>query len=292
MKVAGFTFIRNAIKYDYPIVEAVRSILPLCDYVVVAVGQSDDETLQLVQSIDSQKIRIIETVWDDNLKNNGEVLAIETNKAFDAVGDDADWCIYIQGDECLHEQFIPTVKTAMERWQNDADTEGLLFHYKHFYGSYDYLATSRSWYRQEIRIVKNDKTIRSYLDAQGFRKADKKLKVRAVEADIYHYGWVRPPKAQQLKQLSMNRFWFSDEEIKERIPDVTEFDYTQIDDLARFEGTHPEVMQRRIDALNWQFSFDPTKRRLSVKERFSRFVERLTGWRVGEYRNFRKIGDA
>ena len=40
MRVSGFTFIRNAIHYDYPIVEAIHSILPLCDEVVVAVGNS------------------------------------------------------------------------------------------------------------------------------------------------------------------------------------------------------------------------------------------------------------
>lgn len=292
MKVAGFTFIRNAVKLDYPIIEAVRSILPLCDYVVVAVGQSDDDTLELIQSIDSQKIRIIETVWDDTIRESGAVLAVETNKAFDAVGDDADWCIYIQGDECLHEKFLPTVKIAMERWQNDANTEGLLFKYRHFYGSYDYIGTSRLWYRNEVRIIKNDKQIRSYRDAQGFRKNGQKLKVRQMDAYIHHYGWVRHPQAQQLKQLNMNRLWHSDEEVKERVPDVEEFDYSKIDDLARFDGSHPKVMQPRIDALNWQFSFDPTQRKLSKKERFSRFIEQLTGWRIGEYRNYRKIGAA
>lgn len=292
MKVAGFTFIRNAIKLDYPIVEAVRSILPLCDYIVVAVGQSDDNTLELVQSIDNQKIRIIQTVWDDTLKEGGAVLAVETNKAFDAVGDDADWCIYIQGDECLHEKFLPTVKTAMEKWQNDADTEGLLFKYRHFYGSYDFIGTSRLWYRNEVRIIKNDKTIRSYRDAQGFRKNGEKLKVRQMEAYIHHYGWVRHPQAQQRKQLIMNRLWHSEEEMKLRVPDVEEFDYSCIDDLAKFEGTHPAFMQQRIDTLNWQFTFDPTQRQISIKEHFSRFIEQLTGWRIGEYKNYRKIGVA
>jgi hypothetical protein len=30
---------------DYPIVEAIKSILPICDDFVVAVGNSDDDTL-------------------------------------------------------------------------------------------------------------------------------------------------------------------------------------------------------------------------------------------------------
>ena len=48
MKVCGFSFIRNAVKYDYPIVESIRSILPICDKFVVAVGNSEDNTLQLI----------------------------------------------------------------------------------------------------------------------------------------------------------------------------------------------------------------------------------------------------
>jgi hypothetical protein len=82
VKVTGFTFIRNALIYDYPIREAILSVMPLCDEFVVAVGNSDDETLELIQQLDSPKIRILETVWDDSLRANGEVLAVETNKAF------------------------------------------------------------------------------------------------------------------------------------------------------------------------------------------------------------------
>ena len=116
MTVAGFTFIRNAVTYDYPIVEAIRSILPVCDFVVVAVGQSEDATLELIQSIDNPKIRIIETTWDDSLREGGRVLAVETDKAFDAIGiAEADWCFYIQGDEVLPENEVETVKNALEK---------------------------------------------------------------------------------------------------------------------------------------------------------------------------------
>jgi hypothetical protein len=105
MKIAGFSFIRNAVKYDYPIVEAILSILPLCDEFVIAVSKSEDNTLKLIRSIGSPKIRIIETVWDDSLRKGGAVLAQETDKALQAVSDDVDWAFYIQRDECLHEQY-------------------------------------------------------------------------------------------------------------------------------------------------------------------------------------------
>ena len=142
MHVTGFSFIRNAIKYDYPVVEAIQSILPLCDDFVVAVGNSDDETLQLIENIDPQKIKIIQTIWDDTLRKEGKVLAVETDKAFMAISEKADWCIYIQGDEVLHEKYHDSVKSAMEQYAEDERVDGLLFDYRHFYGSYDYIATS------------------------------------------------------------------------------------------------------------------------------------------------------
>lgn len=292
MIVIGFTFIRNAVTYDYPIVEAISSILPLCDYVVVAVGNSEDDTLRLVKNIHPSKIRIIETVWDDSLREGGKVLALETDKAFDAIGKEADWCFYIQGDEVLPEKYYETIKTALKKWKNDVHTEGLLFKYHHFYGSYDYIGTARGWYRHEIRIIKNDKSIRSYKDAQGFRKKNRKLKVRLLDAYIHHYGWVRPPDKQQSKQLNFNRLWHSDAEIKEKIPKVESFDYSNTDAVDLFEGAHPLVMQSRIKAMNWKFSFDPTLRPLPFKEKLSRFIENMTGWRIGEYKNYIKIGDA
>ncbi len=292
MTVAGFTFIRNALIYDYPIVEAIRSILPVCDVVVVAVGRSDDATLELIQSIDNQKVRIVETSWDDTLREGGRVLAVETDKAFDAIGiHEADWCFYIQGDEILPEEYVKTVRDGLEKWKNDNNTEGVLFKYRHFYGSYDFVAQSRQWYRREVRIIKNDKNIRSYRDAQGFRKNGQKLKVREIDAYIHHYGWVKDPRAQQRKQLNFNKLWHSDAAVSKRVAPVEAFDYSQIDDLKRFAAPHPKVMQARIDALNWQFSFDPTHRKLSLKERLSRLVESWTGWRMGEYKNFKKIGN-
>jgi glycosyltransferase involved in cell wall biosynthesis len=165
MKVSGFTIVRNAIKYDYPIVEAILSILPLCDEMVVAVGNSDDNTLDLIKSIDSPKIKIIETIWDDSLREGGKVLAVETNKAFSAVAKDSDWAFYIQGDEVVHENYLSAIKNAMLQYKDALEVEGLLFNYLHFYGSYDYVANSRQWYRNEIRIIKNDKSIYSYKDA-------------------------------------------------------------------------------------------------------------------------------
>ncbi|MCE3279527.1 MAG: glycosyl transferase [Bacteroidetes bacterium] len=289
MKVSGFTIARNVIKYDYPIVEAINSILPICDEVIVAVGKSEDDTLNLIQSINSPKIKVIETVWDESLREGGRVLADETNKAFTATDPQSDWCFYIQGDEVIHEKYLPVIKAAMQEYKNNKNVDGLLFNYTHFYGSYDFVGDSRMWYRKEIRIIKNDKNITSYRDAQGFRKNGNKLNVKQIDASVYHYGWVKNPAAQQAKQQSFNKLWHDDEWMKKNVPDVNEFDYSQIDSVAKFKGTHPQIMQSRISKMNWKFSFDPTKKKMSVKKRILYFIEKTFGWKIGEYKNYKVI---
>ncbi len=292
MKITGFTFIRNAILYDYPIVEAIRSILPICEHVVVAVGHSEDETLELIQGIGDPKIKIVETVWDDDLREGGKVLAAETNKAFDAISADSDWCVYVQGDEVFHEDGLENLKLAMQENLGDKNVDGLLLKYRHFYGSYDYVGNSRRWYRREVRVIRNDKRIRSYKDAQGFRKEAKKLRVKLVEAYVHHYGWVRHPEAQQSKVRNFNRYWHSDAVVEARYPVYDVFDYSQIDSLERYTGEHPAVIRERIKRMNWQFSFDASKHRVGLKERVSRWVERVSGIRIGEYRNYELIDNS
>ena len=291
MQVAGFTFIRNALKYDYPVVEAITSILPLCDYLVVAVGKSEDETLELVRGIGDPKIHILETQWDDSLREGGRVLAVETDKAFQAIPAEYNWCFYIQADECVHEADHAAIRAAMEQYLDDPETEGLLFQYRHFYGSYDYIGAGRKWYRREVRIVRNNKDIRSYRDAQGFRTASgRKLRVRLIPAYIYHYGWVKHPAAQQRKQQNFNKLWHSDEVVEERVGHAELFHYDGSEPLLRYEGTHPAVMLPRIRAVNWQFAGNPLQTRWTWKDRLSNWVERTTGWRPGEYRNYVQHG--
>lgn len=286
MKVSGFSFIRNAQKFDYPIAEALQSILPLCDEVVVAVGHSEDDTRALVAGL-NPKIRIIDTVWDDSLRDGGRVLAEETNKALDAVNPDSEWAFYIQGDEVIHEQYLPIIQAAMERWKDDEDVEGLLFNYRHFYGSYDYVANSPYWYRREVRIVRPDKAIRSYRDAQGFRKNGQKLWVKPVDAYVHHYGWVKDPRDQQAKQKEFHKLWHTDSAASEKAGNRDAFDYSGVKSLTPYSESHPAVMEARLKRLNWKLNFDPNKKNLGLKTRLLMAIERLTGWRVGEYRNYR-----
>jgi len=289
MKISGFTIIRNAVMNDYPIVEAIRSILPVVDEMIVLVGDSSDDTLGLMQSINDPKIRIHRSVWDSGLRSGGSVLAVETNKAFQLINSESDWAFYIQGDEVVHEKYHPAIKEACIRYKDDKRVEGLLFKYLHFYGTYDYVGDSRKWYDHEVRIIRNDKKIAAYKDAQGFRVDERKLWVKPADAYIYHYGWVKSPEQMMKKQKEISRYWDSNANIRSVITSPDFYDFNEFDSLQRFRDTHPSVMKDRIARKNWQVELDITRKRFSLKDRLLYYFERLTGIRPFDFRNYRLL---
>jgi len=180
----------------------------------------------------------------------------------------------------------------MMKWKDNKNVDGLLFDFVHFYGSYNLIGSSSKWYRNEIRVIRNNKEIFSYEDAQGFRKKpNEKLKVKKANAAMYHYGWVREPLAMQAKWNNSGGLWEGDEWTKEMNQQKTgafEYDRTQV--LAKFTGTHPAVMQERIAKANWIFDYEPEKVKLPLKERFKNFVQFITGGkRPFDYKNYREI---
>lgn len=292
MLISGFSFVRNAERYGFPVRESLSSLVPLCDEVVVAVGASDDDTLDVVRSIDS-KIRVIETVWDDSLRQGGRVYAQQTDLALAECR--GRWCIYLQGDEVLHEEDRDLLLTEIERADDDPGVEALLFRYLHFYGNYDYIAVDRKWYRREIRAVRNTGKVVSWGDAQGFRTRGRegdarKLRARRTDVRVFHYGWVRPPKEQGEKMRAMHHYWHDDEWIERNAPAPDDFDYDGVYELRRFQGSHPMVMRERVATAGWGRNFDPTRTRAKpFSMKISDAIERLTGYRVGEYRNYQVV---
>lgn len=289
MKVCGFTIVRNAIKYGYPVVESIRSVLPVCDQFIVAVGKSEDNTLELIKNIGSPKIKIIETEWDESLQEGGRVLAVETNKAMDEIEQEFDWCFYIQADEVIHEKYYPEIRKQMSYWKDYPEVEGLLFKYLHFWGTYDYVGTNRRWYRQEIRIIRNDKAIRSYKDAQGFRKNNQKLNVKFIDAYVYHYGWVRSPDTIREKMSSFHALYHSGEKLKEKQKQSEEFDYSQVGSVRKFEGSHPDVMKPMIEKLDWHVNIDVSQKNIGFKDYLLFLFEKVFGYRLFEYKNYKVL---
>lgn len=287
MKVSGFSFVKNAVQYDYPVIESITSILPLCDEFVIAIGDCDDGTRELIESMEEPKIRIIDTVWDETLREGGKVLAAETNKALKEISKDADWAFYIQADEVVHEKCLPAIKEAMLQYKDDDMVDGLLFNYLHFYGSFDYIGASSNWYTHEIRVIKNNTSIYSYKDAQGFRKNDnEKLQVKAIPANIHHYGWVREPEAMQRKQTNFRSLYRGKEEIEKAkcLPAAYVYE-DSIHKIKPFKGTHPKIIGERIQKKNWKFDYDISMSKISAKDKSKKILKKCFGIDLN-YRNY------
>jgi len=289
MKIAGFTIIKNAVTNDFPIVEAIRSILPVVDEMIVLIGDSTDETFALIESIGDPKIKIHHSVWDKSLRKGGAVLADETNKAFRLISDETTWAFYIQGDEVIHEKYHPAIRAACEQYVFDQEVQGLLFQYKHFYGTYDYVGDSRKWYAHEIRIIRNNKAITAYRDAQGFRIGKTKLPVALIEATVYHYGWVKSPAQMRKKQKESSVYWHDDQAMEKIKSSPDYYDFSGFDSLEKFTGTHPNVMLDRIERKNWVIDLDVSKKKFSFKNKVLYYFEKLTGVRPFDFKNYKII---
>jgi glycosyltransferase involved in cell wall biosynthesis len=283
--VSGFSIVRNAVKMQYPVEAALRSIAPLCDEIVVNVGDSEDDTLDLVRGIGDPKIRVFESVWGDEREVTNRMHSVQTNLALDRCR--GRWCFYIQADEVLHEDDVPRVRAALERWAEDARVEALVFDYLHFYGSFEWIGTGRRWYRREVRVVRRASGARSVAGAQGFRIDGRKPRAAHSGARIFHYGWAKPPDAAVRKHLQWRRYR------REPDADPPPHPYARIPGLRRFEGTHPAVMREWIERYGWPFDPRACPRDWSwrsLKAIVSDAVERATGWRPFEHRNYVLVG--
>jgi hypothetical protein len=295
MKISGFSFTKNADTLYYPAAESIRSILPICDEFVIAVGKSDaeDRTRELITSINSPKIRIIDTVWENSPQGTTHVFAEQTDIALEACT--GDWCFYLQSDEVVHERFLPVIRSRCADLLLDKEVEGFLFSYKHFWGDYDHYHLSHKWYPREIRIVRNKIGVRSWLDAQSFRQDGRKLRVAELDAEIFHYGWVRPPRLMQEKHRQMELAYHSKESVDAMFAARPPFfDYGPLNRLARFNGTHPEVMREWIARMDWKDELDykgKSKARFNhdkPRYRVLTFLEQklLGGRMIGGFRNY------
>ena len=308
MKISGFTIVRNAVQYDFPIVECILSIIDLVDEFIVVLGDSADGTEQLMENISSDKIKIIRTDWDTKKYNRGmQILANQTDVALRACT--GDWCFYVQADEVLHEAGIPIIKQACEKYLNDKKVDGFLLNYIWFYGAYDkYIDELHFAYPKEIRIVRNCPEIHSWRDAQSFRKIPdfdyenywqkentQKLNCIDLNAWLYHYSYSRDPRilAGKTKELELLYHGTTNDEAE------TYFNYGNLSLLPDFKGTHPAVMKERIANMNWQhlltYTGERPKKLSKIFEPKHRMLSFLENKILGEkmlfgFKNYHRIG--
>ena len=289
--ISGFTIVRNAVRLDYPIVPAIRSILDICDEVVVNIGQSDDGTREVVAGLDDPRVQILDTVWD--FSRGSGALAHETNRVMAACR--GAWGVYIQADEVLDEAGAALLRDAIRECDGDARVEGLLVDYLHFYGDFDTIATDRHWYRREVRAVRlgGGRDVHSYQDAQGFRVGpeERRLRARATGARMFHYGWARPPQSMRQKLAASQEIFLEQADRLEARAALPTLYWTPL--LRRFTGAHPRAAQSWIAARRAAAAgpaVGPRRLRLAhLRLYLSDWIERLTGARLFEYRNYVEV---
>ena len=277
MKVSGFTFLRNGQKLGYPFVASIRSILPLVDEFVIALGPCDDDTEKMVRAIGDPKIRIIPTTWNERMRGDYSVggFVYGQQKSIALFNCTGDWAFYLEADEVLHENDLPKIRAAMEKHLTDERVEALAFDYLHFYGNKNTIAWSPGWYRSEVRILRN--TIPAWSSEALFfnvvegHKKSRYPRAAHTGATIFHYGWIRSEAQMNLKSASVQKYW-DDSKPKP-------MDYAQIDAAALklFSGSHPKVVQDWLPAAEGIFQAEPNHQ-LTSREKKHRRMMKLEQW--------------
>ena len=292
MKVSGISFIKNGLTLGYPFLESVQSIAPLCDEVVINVGfnnpecTEDDGTYEyLTSNLTDEKFIFLKSYWDPEISSQGLILSQQTNIALEKASGDI--IQYIQGDEAVHEDDYPAIKAGYKQLFERDDIQGLVFNYIHLYGNTNVYRYTRSVYRREVRAIKKSSGLKSWKDAQGFRYDDgSKMNAILIPARIFHYGWARPESVMDAKNKAFNKLYHGKDH------ESDQFTYRRIWGLKRFKGTHPKVVQpwiekntHDIDILNFPKSYILGDWDLMVSDA----IESLTGWRIGEFKNYRLV---
>ena len=311
MKISGFTFLRNTSKLYYPVLESIQSALPIVDEFVVALGKGDhdDDTEEKLLSLGSEKLKIIYTLWDTDKYPRGMEYAHQTDIAKEACS--GDWLLYLQGDEVIHEEDYAEIFLKCKRYLDDKSVDGFLFNYYHFYGDYGHYFRDHCWYPYEIRIIRNDVDLHSFKDAQSYRRipnfdglsyrekeGTSKLNVVKLQANMYHYGWVRPPKL-MFKKCTYFYNWNKGKNVKKASYEkyAQEYDYGRLDYCLKFKSQHPKVMNSKINSLDWEDSLRfkgptaigrPKAKHEKFKYRLIVWFERafLCGKVLGGYKNY------
>ena len=274
MKVSAFTFIKNGQLLGYPFIQSIKSILPIVDEFIINVGLGEDSTLDEIKKINDPKIRIIQSHWNDNMKNRGFVYGQQKMVAqYNCTGD---WAFYIEGDEIYHENDLDRIHMSMKEHLNNSNVEALIFDFYHFYGNGNSYLDSPGWYRTEARIIKN--SLRTYAPDGLFwvvldsNKNGRYPKAKHTGAKCYHYGWVRSENQMNLKSEKVQKYWGGS---------AKKIDYSKMDQsiIKKFQGTHPKIIQNWLPNDIGLFKADPSYKLTNKqkKHRIMIFFENLFG---------------
>ena len=295
--VSGLTIIRNGVRLNYPFLEAIRSALSICDEYIVVAGDSDDDTLEALASLNDDRVRIIHTEWTPLVQPRKYLLAQQTNIGIGFCR--GRWCLYLQGNEVLHEKDLPRLRELMETHAENQAVEAMLVERLTFWGDYrHYVAAYPRRFKYTARIIRPHIGTYSIRDGMSFAVFDdfstRGRYPNAIDtgADLYRYDYVHTVE-QQARKFS-DAVHRAGTDVRANPDYFTTYYPRQF--LARFEGTHPAVMAERMNA--WpkgeELELDACRTQLTPGER-KRLVESYLYSRFGlpktSRNRFRLVGD-
>ena len=299
-KVSGFTICRNSEKLGYPFIESIQSLAPLCNEIIVTLDDTLDGTREQLLELQAQlkqqlqiELKIIDTKWNMQNMKGGAELAVQTDIALSHCQHNI--VFYLQSDEVLHEEDYPLIQQDLLKLEQHPEAKSLVFQWIHFYGDQHTIVKNRKWYRKEIRAFKKDSGLKSYKDAQSFRKAheDTLIKLPALEskAKVLHYGHMRPKELMAEKVNYFKEQWQDKDQSKIAADKVFKAQYG----IQKFKGTHPKIMQHYLSQQSetrphaheilTPKSFDLKNFRLLLSD----LLERSTGHRLGEFKSYSRL---
>jgi len=295
MHISGFTYVRNGFTFGYPFIESIQSLLPIVDELIVVVGDSNDGTREAIETLNEPKIRIIDSIWDEENRKNGKIFAQQSNLGIKAIK--GDWAIHLQVDELFHEEGLQQILKCVHTADQRNDLDGLLFPFYHFWGDFGHIRNTRKTHAFEIRAFRNTGKVFAYKDSQGFRiypseqaflegDSGKKLRVLNTAVPVFHYSYTRNPALMKAKTNFFHRFWHDNQWIESNTNDA-DFNYNDVDKLEIFNKSHPHLMQKIIEAQDWDFNYKPQQSNMNWINYFLYQFEKLTGVRPFSYRNYK-----
>lgn len=247
--MVGYTFIRNMFKYDYPLREAVFSLLPAVDKYLICECYSDDGTYAelLRWRREEPKIRLFRHKWGDHYT----VQQTLANFLLDHVAD-GDWCFKLDADEAIHEESWELFRSLPDLLQDEGAT-GARFHYTHFMGNYQ--TEFDFMYRRARRFVQQGHGWR--WDGDACQLADGQGEFVDVDVEIFHYGKVHEARVGLRKEQDFQALYtdigFPDPRLAQMREAIDGVDYhylfegaIQRGEVRHFTGTHPKIMAQRI----------------------------------------------
>jgi glycosyltransferase involved in cell wall biosynthesis len=248
--LSGYVCIRNAIFFDYCIREAVMSLLPVCDEVIISDGQSDDGTFEILKELAKMdsRVRIITYPWDNPVRDIGfwtrwmntarghlryaTQLEVDADEIIDPAGYDQIRALVGTGKSALFQR--------LNFWK---DSKHLAPENVACGTQVARLGPTSAWMCSDEPFPAVNPNIRT--DAEPF-----------PTLRIFHYGFIRDPKAFVRKSVAVQNMFFGscDSRITEmdaQGKDWRDRDYFEGLKLREYNDYHPEVAHQWLLARGY-----------------------------------------